>query len=202
LRDPGPQKAERIERIGGDKKTGEEGLANYLSLGKEGARPTEKPTTNAVAFRSAVSEPEFLPELADRIRVQVQSGQGEIRIRLRPDSLGRLEIHAETIADSVVAKIATESNSVKSHLENHLHILQHHLEEQGLRVDRIEVVVQEGFDLHQQGPDHQLGESRKDGQPTPSTRDRSSSPNAARETTSTLGEARILRPNSTFHTVA
>jgi flagellar hook-length control protein FliK len=45
-----------------------------------------------------------------------------------------------------VARIITESDRVKNYLENNLQILQQSLQEQGLRIDRIQVTVQDGYD--------------------------------------------------------
>jgi len=88
---------------------------------------------------------EFVLQLAERIRFQLQDGKGEIRIQLKPDSLGRLEIRAESSLNGVVARIFAESNAVKNYLESNLHLLQQTLQEQGLKIDRIQVSVQDGF---------------------------------------------------------
>ncbi len=89
---------------------------------------------------------DFLFQLAERIQFQIRDGKGQMHIQLKPDVLGRLEINAETAATGVIARITTESGSVKAYLENNLHILQQTLQENGLKVDRIYVVVQENYD--------------------------------------------------------
>jgi flagellar hook-length control protein FliK len=98
------------------------------------------------ATETTASQPkDFLFQLAERIQILVRDGQSEIRISLKPDGLGHLEIRAETTANGVVARIVAESGNVKDYLEHNLHLLQQNLQDQGLKVDRIHVAVQDGL---------------------------------------------------------
>jgi hypothetical protein len=90
---------------------------------------------------------EFIPQIAQRIQFQIREGKETIRIQLKPDSLGRIEIKAEAAANGVIARISTESYSVKNHLENNVQALQQTLQDQGLKVDRIYIVTHDGLDL-------------------------------------------------------
>jgi flagellar hook-length control protein FliK len=92
---------------------------------------------------STTQPKDFTLQVAERIQFQVREGKGEIRIQLQPESLGRMEISAETGGNGVIARITTESNSVKSYLENNVHILQQALQDQGLKVDHISISVNE-----------------------------------------------------------
>ena len=105
--------------------------------------------STAISARSEVtsSQPkEFISQLAGRIQVLLQDGKEEIRIQLKPDSLGHLEIRAESTTDGVVARIVAESNNVRNYLESNLHLLHQSLQDQGLKVDSIQVTVQDGSD--------------------------------------------------------
>jgi flagellar hook-length control protein FliK len=88
---------------------------------------------------------EFILQVAQRIQFQIRDGKETVRIQLKPDGLGRIEIRAETAGNGVIARIATESNLVKSYLENNLHVLQQTLQDQGLKADRIHIIVQDGL---------------------------------------------------------
>jgi hypothetical protein len=109
------------------------------------ARPTDtsSPTVSARSEVAVAQPKEFLVQLAERIQVQVREGREEIRIQLKPDSLGHLEIRAESTANGVVARIMAESGTVKNYLEANLHLLQQSLQDQGLKIDRIQVSVQD-----------------------------------------------------------
>jgi len=89
---------------------------------------------------------DFIFQVSERIQYQIREGKGELRIQLKPANLGRMEIMAETATNGVIARITTESNSVKSYLENNLHVLQQTLQDQGLKVERIYIVVHDGLD--------------------------------------------------------
>ncbi len=100
----------------------------------------------AAAPASPSRTAEFVLHLADQIRILVREGRGEIRIRLNPDHLGRLEILAETTVNGLAARISAESGAVKRYLESNLQGLQQNLEAQGLKVDRIHIVFQDAAD--------------------------------------------------------
>jgi flagellar hook-length control protein FliK len=113
---------------------------------------TNAPSVDSTLRPASSSAPEparpqnLIFQIAGRIQIQVRDGGGEIRIQLKPDGLGQLEIKAETTVNGVTARISTDSDGVKSYLDNNLHLLQQTLQDQGLKVDRIFVTVQTGSD--------------------------------------------------------
>ena len=160
------------------------------------------------AAQSSTSQsPELYFQLADQIRIQLRDGKGEIRIQLKPDSLGRLEIRAENTGHGVTARISTDSGAVKSYLENNLQLLQQTLQDQGLKIDRIHIVVQDAFDSKSfSGHTAQFGHagSGQNGkEPQPSSEKSSASHmNSIDETGLDLASWLALNPNSSFYTVA
>jgi len=160
--------------------------------------------------KAAASSPakpaELVFQLAERIQSQLQSGQGEVRIQLRPEHLGTIEIKAENAAGGIVARIAAESSSVKQYLENNLHILQQSFQDQGLKVDRIDVVLQPGLDAPQTGSHQQNPHHAETGQQGPNADygrggSRQLSPRLIEVTVDPMSDL-VLGPHSTFHTVA
>jgi flagellar hook-length control protein FliK len=169
---------------------------------------TPSPAGESAAQASAAQPREFILQVADQIRVQLRDGKEGIRIQLKPDSLGRLEIRAETTLNGITARITTESSNVKSYLENNLQSLQQTLQDQGLKVDRIHIVVQDAFDSQspsgysaqfghagsgQNGREQQQGHSNPSG---------SSSAAPTDEMTIDSATWFSLNPNSRFYTVA
>ncbi len=106
----------------------------------ESGRPAPSGTEKAAASHPG----EFIFQLAERILIQVRDGKSEMRIHLRPDGLGHLEIRAETTANGITARILAGSGSVKDYLESNLHVLQQNLQDQGLKINRIHIAVQDG----------------------------------------------------------
>ncbi|HYK88136.1 MAG TPA: flagellar hook-length control protein FliK [Acidobacteriota bacterium] len=149
---------------------------------------------------------EFFLQVAEKFQILVRNGSGEIRVQLKPENLGRLEINAEAGAHGVIARIATESESVKSYLEGNLSQLQQSFQDQGLKVERIDVMVQQGFDARNPGAQqHHTGQNGEGGGPASSF----VSSSAALSSRGVQDEIQVdplmlmyLRPNSTFHTTA
>jgi flagellar hook-length control protein FliK len=166
-------------------------------------------TNNAATSREATTPArpgDLVYELVERIQVMLRDGKGEIRIQLKPEHLGNLEIRAESGGNGVIARITAESSSVKNFLENNLHFLQQSLQDQGLKIDRIQVIVQDLAGAHQAsgqsaqfghaGSGNQNGETFK---PTHSTKSGSVNPV---EEISIDPVNFISGARSRFHTVA
>jgi hypothetical protein len=117
-------------------------LAHLFSGNAGGVNPSNP--TGLPSETAAARPQEFISQLAERIQFQIRDGNSGIRIQLKPENLGRMEIRAETAGSGVVARIVTESISVKNYLENSVHLLQQALQDQGLKVDRIFIAVNDG----------------------------------------------------------
>jgi hypothetical protein len=156
-----------------------------------------------VATSSPARNTDFIIQLAERIRAEAGNGGEGIRIQLKPANLGRVEISAESGAAGLVARIVTESGAVRQFLEGNVQILEQALQDQGLRVERIDIVMQESLDLRPStGNQHSgQGAGHASGGPDP----QSSQARGVREEDGiVLDPATLvaLGPNSTFHTVA
>ncbi len=149
---------------------------------------------------------ELVLQLAERIQIQLRDGRSEIRIQLKPDGLGHLDIRAESTINGVVARIIAESSRVKEYLESNLPVLQQSLQDQGLRVDRIQVAVQDGFDPQSSsGHSAQFGHTGSGHNGSESRRDSSILESAADQSEEMIIDPMMwisLNPNSRFHTVA
>jgi flagellar hook-length control protein FliK len=155
-----------------------------------------------------VKAPAFVFEVAERISTVVAGGRGEITIQLKPDEFGRMNIVAESGASGILARITTESASLKQYLESNLPVLQQALQDQGLKVERIDVLVQEDLSQQQLANQwqhnfgHAPGGNDSDRTPrfAPVGADQPGAP--ADEITLDAGILGALHPNSTFHTIA
>ena len=151
--------------------------------------------------------PEFLEQVADHIRLQIRNESGEIRVQLKPEFLGHLEIRAETGANGIVARIAASSENVKAFLETNLPVLQHSLQSQGLRVEKIEIIVHDGFgstqtSAQQQSSGHNGGESPGEPSHSSGTASQASGVPGSDARTPDMAALPQLGPNSTFHAIA
>ncbi len=173
------------------------------------ARPVE-PSSMQVSspVQTMTAQPrELIQQIAERIQIQLRDGKSEIVVQLKPDSLGRLEIRAESTSSGVVARITTESGSVKGYLESNLHLLQQTLQDQGLKVDRIHIIVQDGFNSQSSpgyasqfghtGSGHTGSEPHKSSE-TPGNVAANQPEEVVVDSTTWVS----LNPNTRFHTVA
>jgi hypothetical protein len=182
--DPGQKSFESWTTLGGSVKLGESSPSNQ---------------------EITMHDPEFLFRIASRIFSQAEQGGGRIQLQLKPSMFGKLDISAQTSAGHVSATILAESEAVKSYLENNIHILQKNLQDQGLKVDRIQVFLMN--DLGSSAPKHHQ-DSHGSG---PGSGSNSNSEESGWKFPSANGDdahpvdidaLAILGPHSTFHTVA
>ena len=165
-----------------------------------------KAVASLLASQSAAAsrEPDFLAQMAARMQMQLRDGETAVRIQLKPSILGRIEIRAETTQAGVAATILAESSSVKNYLEHNLHVLQQSFQDQGLKIDRIQVAVQEEF-----WPQHPFAgnqQSRSDtGQQDEAGRNTWRSHRIEKAVEDLMLDAHtlaLMSPYHTFHTVA
>ena len=154
----------------------------------------------------APRQPDMIFQLSEKIRAQVQNGGTELTIQLKPESLGKMEIRAEAGVHGLIARIVTETANVKHYLESNLSVLQQNLHNQGLKIERIDFIVQDGVDSRLYGGQQNAGQTA-DGRQGGDSRGHSGSSAAARiavedEIVADPAAMAALGPNSTFHTVA
>ena len=111
------------------------------------ANQTFGKTMDAIVTQTAGQKPVLSPESVSQIGNQVnllgQARQdGEIKIRLRPDHLGELQMSVRTEGKNVSVMIKAENDEAKRIIEGSLGALRDHLSQQNLSLARIDVVTQ------------------------------------------------------------
>ncbi len=82
-------------------------------------------------------------QVNDNIKVFVTEGHSEIEIKLEPESLGKLSLKVVTEQGMMVAKFEAESQKVKEIIESNMNTLKRNLEEQGVKVQSLDVSVRQ-----------------------------------------------------------
>lgn len=86
---------------------------------------------------------ESVMNIGNQVNLLGQARQdGEIKIRLRPDHLGELQMSVRTQGQNVSVQIKAENNEAKKIIEDSLSSLREHLAGQNLSLARIDVVTQ------------------------------------------------------------
>ncbi len=91
------------------------------------------------------TEDNVMNQLTSKMHNLVRSGETEIRIQLRPESLGEVKLSIRMEGDIVAARIQVENQQVKQIVESNLQSLRDALSEQNLQAGSLEVNVGNGW---------------------------------------------------------
>ena len=82
---------------------------------------------------------EVLKQVVEKTAFTLKSGQSEIQIDLKPESLGHLRLHVSIDHQQVTVKILAENTQVKEMIERHSFLIKNELQHQGIKVDAVNV---------------------------------------------------------------
>jgi flagellar hook-length control protein FliK len=88
---------------------------------------------------------ETLSQIVDKAVFRLRNGQSEVRIDLKPDSLGHVKLQIVTENHQVTLRIMAESHAAKNLIDSGIGQLKADLQAQGLRIDELEVSVANDF---------------------------------------------------------
>lgn len=83
----------------------------------------------------------IMDQIMNSMRVQAGDNLTEIQMQLQPETLGNLHIHIASKEGVVTAQFTAETESVKSVLESQVVLLRENLEQQGIKVEAVEVTL-------------------------------------------------------------
>ena len=129
---------ELSEKIDFDNKNNEFMLLNSSNLGK--ANFTGVSSTHGELFPKALSD-DVLFQVVSKTVTGAGNGQSTIKINLKPEHLGRLNLTISIDNNQVVIKILTEMPLVKEIIESNIAQLKTDLGSQGLEVNRLDVFI-------------------------------------------------------------
>ncbi len=94
------------------------------------------------SYAQPVNVTEVISQIAEFVRVSVTSEASSLEMQLNPENLGKVYLHiSATKEGNVTAQFAAQSEAVKEALETQLVELRQTLNQQGVKVDAIEVTV-------------------------------------------------------------
>ncbi|MBM7867111.1 hypothetical protein GTO89_10530 [Heliobacterium gestii] len=149
-------------------------------------------TTSAADTVSAATKPALSREASNVMRTEVfrqivansellkKADASELRIQLKPEFLGKVNLNLSVENGIVSVRIAAENPQVRQMIESNLNQLKQSLEEQGLRFDRVEVGVgQQGTDSRHSAGDSQQSSAGRWGSQKSGQSDESASINGS-----------------------
>ena len=121
-----------------------EPVAVFNTLADVAVDDVTVPKVTAEAPQGSVNPQNVMEQVISNMRFEAQGSLAEIRIQLKPDHLGEVNLRVATINGIVVAQFVAENQRVKEIIEAGFNQLRDALEEQGINVSDIEVSVGNG----------------------------------------------------------
>lgn len=121
--------------------TGNDGFRGFVNQLVDTVKQTGSAQVDKVFVNQTEAE-NILRQLTDQIKIQVKADTASMEMQLYPESYGKLNLHVAVKEGIVTAQIVTESEAVKKALESQVIQLRENMNEQGLKVEAIEVTVQ------------------------------------------------------------
>jgi len=105
---------------------------------------------------------EIAYQIIDRIKLSVTPDQSSLELSLNPESLGRVKLTIESSPGGMTARFAVENQISKEAIESQLGALREALNQQGIKVEAIEVTVSTyAFDQNSNSSDQNQSDSQK-----------------------------------------
>lgn len=101
-----------------------------------------QPQTTAPQVQTTVDVVDIMNQIAEFARVNVSQDTSSIEMQLNPENLGKIYLQIATTKEGTVhAQLAAQNEAVKAALETQVAELRQTLNQQGVKVDAIEVTV-------------------------------------------------------------
>ena len=114
---------------------------------------------------------EVLTQIVKKAAFNLKNGQTEVKIDLKPEFLGRIQLKISTENHQVMVRMLTEIPLVKDIIENNINHLKADLQNHGLEIDKFDVFLTRDSDQHENGHENakflkkngETGEGEADG---------------------------------------
>ncbi|AEF17359.1 MULTISPECIES: flagellar hook-length control protein FliK [Thermoanaerobacterium] len=84
---------------------------------------------------------DIIDQIVKNVNITKTDTESNIKIQLKPDFLGNLEINIKSVDGSLTANILTDNEKVKHQIEANLNILNNQLESKGIKIDSFNVSI-------------------------------------------------------------
>lgn len=135
--------------------------------------PVEQPVTNEPAAVQAVAEhftstEDIMNQITEYIRINLRSDVQEMELQLHPASLGSVNVQIAAKDGVITAQFTAQNETVKAAIESQLVQLKTQFEEQGIKVEAVEVTVANyRFEQNFSGKEENTEEGSRNGKKGP-----------------------------------
>ncbi|MCM1216244.1 MAG: flagellar hook-length control protein FliK [Lachnospiraceae bacterium] len=118
------------------------GNAFLQNLRTEEFRPEVQQTTETARMAEAENTEHIMRQIMDYMKVQLKADTTNLEMQLHPASLGTVQVQIASRGGAVTANFITQNEAVKAALESQMAQLIERFDEQGVKVEAVEVTVQ------------------------------------------------------------
>lgn len=140
----------------GESSTAEENFFGQSSMQNNTVENTQvDEIENSYGSDSNVSAQDISRQLVEQIKLKAAADTTTLEMELNPESLGKVGLVIESKNGAITAQFSAANEFVKAAIEGQMTILQQQLEEQGVKVEAVEVTLashQFGQSLEQNNP--------------------------------------------------
>ena len=110
----------------------------------------QKAFSEVVDETSAVNEVDIVRQVVEQIKVTTTQQLSSIEVMLNPENLGKVHVAVTAKQGIVIAQLTAQNEQVKAALENQMTALKEQFNNQGVKVEAVEITVQShGFESEQ-----------------------------------------------------
>ncbi len=135
-------------------KTGSESEGSFSVITGKSSIVMQNMRVAAASAPARNPEELVMSQVNQRFQYAVKNGVNEMRLALRPESLGKVDITIQMESDVVTARITVENQQVKQIIESNLQQLKNALAEQNLTAGSFDVNVNQGSKDQGEQADH------------------------------------------------
>ncbi len=106
-----------------------------------------------------VRQSDIISQVIDEIKASAKGGVESLEVVLNPEQLGKVHINVVSRNGVMQAQITAETEAAKNAIEQGIVALKENLEQQGLKVEEVEVML-EGYEFFNEERDAELEEKR------------------------------------------
>lgn len=135
--------------------------------------PVEQPVLNEAAVEQTAMErftstEDIMNQITEYIKINLKSDVQEMELQLHPASLGSVNVQLAAKDGVITAQFTAQNETVRAAIESQLVQLRTQFEEQGIKVDAVEVTVANyRFEQNFSGKEENPGEGSKNGKKGP-----------------------------------
>lgn len=131
-------------------------ISSTMEAHTDSMNVTEVDNTMMAGESSQIDTIDIINQIQEHVRVEFKEDMTQLQMQLNPENLGTVNLTIAAKEGNVTAQLMTQNEAVQAALESQIAMLRESLEQQGVKVEAIEVTVaSHGFEQNlEQGNDY------------------------------------------------